>query len=67
MTIKKSWLKTSFVLLATLVAISACGGKKAKSEQAAKTAAPLEDITLPPQIIAPKDDSEKDDGEDEAD
>lgn len=54
MTIKKTWLNTLIIALITTSMLSACGGKKSKSEDASTNAAPIADITIPPQLIKPK-------------
>jgi hypothetical protein len=57
MTLRKSWLNTILIVLVTTLMLSSCAGKKSKAEKAAAMAVPVEDITLPPQLIKPSDSS----------
>lgn len=67
MTIKKTWLNTLIIALITTSMLSACGGKKSKSEDASTNAAPIADITIPPQLIQPKQADVEENAEDSID
>ncbi len=54
MTTNKSRLTFAIVLILSTTLLSACGGKKSRAEKAAqKQASPTQDITYPPTIISP--------------
>jgi uncharacterized lipoprotein YajG len=67
MTIKKSWLNKVLIVLVSALMLSSCAGKSSKTEESAANAAPVEDITLPPQLIEPSDPSKDEKEADEKD
>ncbi len=67
MTTTKTWLNTILIVLVSALMLSSCAGKKSKAEKLAANAAPVEDITLPPQLIEPSDSSKDEDETDQDD